>query len=131
MGGRPAAAGLLAGQLLWPSPSRTSDGASSAATAAAADMQRFGVSVMLLPAVIALEFGGGPLIISGTFMRLVASLFVIFCILAAVVFHLQLINCSISRRTWRWPAIFLSWPSAGREADVWIATQGCFHAEVS
>jgi putative oxidoreductase len=53
-------------------------------------MQRFGVPVMLLPAVIALEFGDALLIVSGAFTRLVASLLAIFCILAAVLFHSQL-----------------------------------------
>ncbi|MFZ1104361.1 MAG: DoxX family protein, partial [Hyphomicrobiaceae bacterium] len=91
MGGRPAAAGLLAGRLLlafifvhegW--------GLIGSYSGAAAYMQRFGVPGMLLPAVIALQLGGGLLIVTGAFTRGVASLFAIFCVLAAVLFHWQL-----------------------------------------
>lgn len=85
-----AAAGLLAGRLLlalifvhegWSLIGSYSD--------AAAYMHRFGVPAMLLPVVIALELGGGLLIALGAFTRLAASLFAIFCILAAVLFHWQ------------------------------------------
>ena len=85
-----SSAGLLAGRLLL-SFIFVHEGWSiiCSYSGAAAYMQRFGVPVMLLPAVIALEFGGGLLIVGGAFTRLVASLFAIFCILAAVLFHSQ------------------------------------------
>ncbi len=90
MAGRPAAAGLLAGRLLlafifvhegW--------NIVGAYSSAAAYMQRFGVPGVLLPAVIALELGGGLLIAGGAFTRLAASAFAIFCMLTAVLFHSQ------------------------------------------
>jgi putative oxidoreductase len=56
---------------------------------AATYMQKFGVSGRLLPAVIALELGGGLLIVVGAFTRPVASAFAIFCMLTAVLFHAQ------------------------------------------
>jgi putative oxidoreductase len=86
-----AAAGLLAGRLLlalifvhegWSLIGGYSD--------AAAYMHRFGVSPMLLPAVILLELGGGLLIAAGTFTRTAASVFALFCLLTAVLFHSQL-----------------------------------------
>jgi putative oxidoreductase len=85
-----AAAGLLAGRLLlalifvhegWHIV--------GAFGGAAAYMQKFGVPGMLLPAVIVLELGGGLLIASGAFTRLVASGFAVFCVLTAVFFHSQ------------------------------------------
>lgn len=56
---------------------------------ATAYMQKFGVPGILLPAVIALELGGGVLIAAGAMTRLVSMTFVIFCVLTAVVFHWQ------------------------------------------
>jgi putative oxidoreductase len=90
MGSGPAATGLLAGRFLlalifvhegW--------GLIGSHSGAAAYMRGFGVPAMLLPAVIALQLGGGLLIVTGAFTRLVASLFAIFCMLAAVLFHRQ------------------------------------------
>ncbi|HEX5999589.1 MAG TPA: DoxX family protein [Hyphomicrobiaceae bacterium] len=86
-----AAAGLLAGRLLlalvfvhegWSLIGGYSD--------AAAYMEGFGVAPVLLPAVILLELGGGLLIASGMFTRAAASVFALFCLLTAVLFHSQL-----------------------------------------
>ena len=57
---------------------------------AAAYMQKSGVPSLLLPAVIALQLGGGLLIAAGIGTRPVALLFAIFCMLTAVLFHWQL-----------------------------------------
>jgi putative oxidoreductase len=57
---------------------------------AATYMQKFGVPSILLPAVIALELGGGLLIAAGFLTRAVAAAFAIFCVLTAVLFHWQL-----------------------------------------
>jgi putative oxidoreductase len=56
---------------------------------ATAYMQKFGVPGMLLPAVIALEFGGGLLIAAGALTRVVAVAFAVFCCLTATLFHAQ------------------------------------------
>ncbi len=56
---------------------------------AAAYMQKFGVPGMLLPAVIALELGGGLLIAAGVLTRVVAAAFAVFCLLTAFLFHWQ------------------------------------------
>jgi putative oxidoreductase len=56
---------------------------------AAAYMQKFGMPSILLPAVIALELGGGLLIAAGFLTRAVAAAFAIFCVLTAVLFHWQ------------------------------------------
>jgi putative oxidoreductase len=86
-----AAAGLAAGRLLvaaifilegW-SKVRGYD-------AAAAYMDRFGVPSVLLPAVIALELGGGLMIATGWRTRIAAVALAGFCIAAAVLFHNQL-----------------------------------------
>lgn len=58
--------------------------------AAAAYMQKSGVPPLLLPAVIALQLGGGLLIAAGIGTRWVALLFAAFCVLTAVLFHWQL-----------------------------------------
>ncbi|WP_072390455.1 DoxX family protein [Hyphomicrobium sp. CS1BSMeth3] len=55
--------------------------------AAVAYMNRFGVSGALLPAVIALELGGGLMIAVGWQTRLAAAALAAFCILTAVIFH--------------------------------------------
>lgn len=90
MDGTLAAAGLLVGRLLlalifvhegWSIIGNYSG--------AATYMQKFGVPGMLLPAVIALELGGGLSIAAGAFTRLVATVFAIFCMLTAVLFHSQ------------------------------------------
>jgi len=85
-----AAAGLLAGRLLLAlifihegySIMGSYDGA-------VAYMQKFGVPGILLPAVIALELGGGLLIAAGAMTRIVSMAFAIFCVLTAVLFHWQ------------------------------------------
>ncbi len=56
---------------------------------ASAYMQKSGVPSMLLPAVIALQLGGGWLIATGTMTRLAALSFAGFCMLTAVLFHWQ------------------------------------------
>ena len=56
---------------------------------AAAYMQKSGVPSLLLPAVIALQLGGGLLIAAGVMTRFAALLFAAFCVLTAVLFHWQ------------------------------------------
>lgn len=55
--------------------------------AAAAYMNRFGVPGALLPAVIALELGGGLMIAAGWRTRFAAAALAVFCVLTAVLFH--------------------------------------------
>jgi putative oxidoreductase len=55
--------------------------------AAAAYMERFSVPGLLLPAVIAMELGGGLLIAIGWQTRCAALALAIFCIVAALMFH--------------------------------------------
>lgn len=55
--------------------------------AAVAYMNRFGVPGALLPAVIALELGGGLMIAVGWQTRFAAAALAAFCILTAVIFH--------------------------------------------
>jgi putative oxidoreductase len=85
-----AAAGLLTGRLLL-AFIFVHEGWSIIGfySGAAAYMQKFGVPAVLLPAVIALELGGGLLIAAGVLTRPVALAFAIFCILTAVQFHWQ------------------------------------------
>jgi putative oxidoreductase len=52
-------------------------------------IQRFGVPGTLLPAVIALQLGGGLLIAAGVMTRVLSLAFAIFCLLTAVLFHWQ------------------------------------------
>jgi putative oxidoreductase len=54
---------------------------------AAAYMERYSVPGTLLPAVIALELGGGLLLAIGWQTRLAALALAVFCVLAAVLFH--------------------------------------------
>jgi putative oxidoreductase len=56
---------------------------------AAAYMQKSGVPPLFLPAVIALQLGGGLLIAAGTLTRLSAIAFAAFCMSTAVLFHWQ------------------------------------------
>ncbi len=56
---------------------------------AGAYMQKSGVPSLLLPAVIALQIGGGLLIAAGFMTRLAALLFAAFCVLTAILFHWQ------------------------------------------
>jgi putative oxidoreductase len=55
--------------------------------AAAAYMERFSVPGLLLPAVIAMELGGGLLIAIGWQTRCAALALAIFCIVATLMFH--------------------------------------------
>jgi putative oxidoreductase len=52
-------------------------------------MQKSGVPALLLPAVIALQLGGGLLVAAGIATRLVSLLFAVFCLLTAILFHWQ------------------------------------------
>ena len=85
-----ASAGLLAGRLLL-ALVFVHEGWSIIGTysGAAAYMQKFGVPSILLPAVIALELGGGLLIAAGVLTRVVAAAFAVFCVLTALLFHWQ------------------------------------------
>ena len=56
---------------------------------AAAYMQKSGVPSLLLPAVIALQLGGGMLIATGAMTRFAALLLAGFCVLTAILFHWQ------------------------------------------
>jgi putative oxidoreductase len=56
---------------------------------AVAYMQKSGVPGVLLPAVIALQLGGGVLIAAGAMTRVVSLVFAAFCLLTAVLFHWQ------------------------------------------
>ena len=56
---------------------------------AAAYMQKSGVPALMLPAVIALQLGGGLLIVAGIMTRLSALAFAVFCVSTAVLFHWQ------------------------------------------
>jgi putative oxidoreductase len=58
--------------------------------AAGAYMDRFGVPSLLLPAVIALELGGGLLIAVGWKTRIAAVALAVFCVAAAILFHANL-----------------------------------------
>ena len=50
-------------------------------------MQAHGLPGALLPAVIALEIGGGLLIVTGAWTRVAALALAGFCVLAALIFH--------------------------------------------
>jgi putative oxidoreductase len=52
-------------------------------------IQRFGVPGTLLPAVVALQLGGGLLIAAGAMTRALSLALAIFCVLTAVLFHWQ------------------------------------------
>lgn len=54
---------------------------------AAAYMEKSGVPSLLLPAVIALQLGGGLLIAAGVLTRLSGLAFAAFCLATAVLFH--------------------------------------------
>ena len=56
---------------------------------AATYMQKSGVPSLLLPAVIALQLGGGMLIATGAMTRFAALLLAGFCVLTAILFHWQ------------------------------------------
>ena len=62
--------------------------------AAAGYMDRYGVPGVLLPAVIALELGGGIMIAAGWRTRIAAVALAGFCIAAAALFHSQLLDRS-------------------------------------
>ena len=83
-----SAAGLTAGRLLLASIF-VLEGWSKLKgyDAAQSYMNRFGVPGTLLPAVIALEIGGGLMIAAGWHTRIAAVSLAAFCVLAAVLFH--------------------------------------------
>ena len=56
---------------------------------AVAYMQKSGVPSLFLPAVIALQLGGGLLIATGVLARVAALLFAVFCVSTAIMFHWQ------------------------------------------
>lgn len=56
---------------------------------ASAYMQKSGVSSLALPAVIALQLGGGVAVAAGILTRYAALLFAAFCVLTAILFHWQ------------------------------------------
>ncbi len=62
--------------------------------AAAGYMDRYGVPGVLLPAVIALELGGGLMLALGWRTRIAAVALAGFCIAAAALFHSQLLDRS-------------------------------------
>ena len=83
-------AGLLAGRLLLVFIFlHESIGLLGNYAGAAAYMQKSGVPSLLLPAVIALQLGGGLLVATGTMTCLSALAFASFCVLTAVLFHWQ------------------------------------------
>src|SRR5262245_39896767 len=59
---------------------------------AAAYMDHYSVPGVLLPAVIALELGGGLMIAAGWYTRIAAAALAFFCVLAAALFHNQLLD---------------------------------------
>ena len=89
--GTPAAAGLAIGRLLLAALFILEGWSKVRGYRAAADyMDAYGVSSVLLPAVIALELGGGLAIAVGWQTRLAALALSVFCVLAAVLFHADL-----------------------------------------
>jgi putative oxidoreductase len=58
--------------------------------AAAAYMDRYSVPALLLPAAIAIELGGGLLLAIGWQTRCAALALAIFCVVTALMFHLNL-----------------------------------------
>ena len=83
-------AGLLAGRLLLVFIFlHESIGLLGNYAGAAAYMQKSGVPSLLLPAVIALQLGGGALVAAGIMTRVAALLFATFCVLTAILFHQQ------------------------------------------
>jgi putative oxidoreductase len=83
-------AGLLAGRLLLVFIFlHESIGLLGNYAGAAAYMQKSGVPPLLLPAVIALQLGGGLLVATGIFTRCAALAFAVFCVLTAILFHWQ------------------------------------------
>ena len=81
-------AGLLAGRLLLVFIFlHESVGLIGNYAGAAAYMQKSGVPSLMLPAVIALQLGGGLLVAAGIMTRYVALLFAGFCLLTAILFH--------------------------------------------
>ena len=81
-------AGLLAGRLLLVFIFlHESVGLIGNYAGAAAYMQKSGVPSLMLPAVIALQLGGGLLVAAGLMTRYAALLFAGFCLLTAILFH--------------------------------------------
>jgi putative oxidoreductase len=83
-------AGLLAGRLLLVFIFlHESIGLIGNYAGAAAYMQKSGVPSLLLPAVIALQLGGGLSVAAGFMSRFAAVLFAAFCLSTAILFHRQ------------------------------------------
>jgi putative oxidoreductase len=83
-----AAAGLAAGRLLLAALFVLEGWSKLRGYGAAVQyMDRYGVPGLLLPAVIALELGGGAMLAVGWQTRIAAAALAAFCILAAVLFH--------------------------------------------
>jgi putative oxidoreductase len=90
-----AAAGLTVGRLLLAALFILEGWSKIRGYQAAADyMDRYGVPGVLLPAVIALELGGGLMIALGWRTRLAAFALAAFCVAAAVIFHNQFLDRS-------------------------------------
>jgi putative oxidoreductase len=86
----PAAAGLRIGRLLLAAVFILEGwGKLRGYDAAIVYMQRFGVPGYLLPGAIALELGGGLAIAIGWQTRFAALTLAVFCVLAAVLFHVN------------------------------------------
>lgn len=86
---------------------------------AAGYMDKMGVSSLLLPLVILIEFGGGLLILFGYKTRLVAFLMAGFTVLAGVLFHLNVGDTGNMIHFWKNVAIaggFLSLVAYGAGA---------------
>jgi len=64
----------------------------TAYSAAVAYSEAFGVPGMLLPLAIAVEAGGGLLIVLGLYTRAAALVLALFCVATAVLFHAKLGN---------------------------------------
>ena len=88
--GMPAAVGLMIGRLLLAAVFILEGwGKLRGYDAAIVYMQRFGVPGYLLPGAIALELGGGLAIAIGWQTRFAALALAVFCVLAAVLFHVN------------------------------------------
>lgn len=64
-------------------------------------MEAMGVSGALLPAVIALEFGGGLAILAGLFSRTASAGLAVFAVLAALLFHGNIADPTQSLLFWK------------------------------
>ncbi len=64
-------------------------------------MQRYGVPVLLLPAVIALELGCGAALVAGWRTSLAALALAAFCAAAALIFHNRLADHGQALHFWK------------------------------